>query len=234
MAFFIRNLKQEERLGERIKTLRRQQNLTLKEIAEATKIQQKYLEAFENGRYELLPEPIYAKNFLKRYILTLRGDPNYFLSLFSEEIKRCDLIEPHRLPLKKTRAWAFFAPHRLWKILIGTLFFLIIVAYLGWQISSLLSPPKITVLEPLDGTEVSQATIIIKGLVDREAEIFVNGFKIIPDLNKNFTTSITLERGLNIITVEAKTKHSKMATVYRKVVLNQENKNESQNLSTSP
>ncbi|HBR80409.1 MAG: XRE family transcriptional regulator [Candidatus Uhrbacteria bacterium GW2011_GWE2_45_35] len=221
MAFFVRNLKKEECLGEKIKALRKHRNWTLREMSEATKIQRKYLEAFENGKYDILPEPIYAKNFLKKYISTLGGDPKYFISLFEENVRKCDLVSPHRLPAQRARALAFFSAHRLWKFLIGLVFVAALVSYLGWQITSLLAPPVITIFEPTDGIEVQDATITIKGTVNRESEIFVNNNKIIPDTDRNFSTKITLERGLNVITIEAKTRHSKMATVYRKIVLNQ-------------
>lgn len=222
MPFFVRNLKQEERLGEKIRALRKHKNITLNEVVKLTKIQKKHLEAFETGRYEQLPEPIYAKKFLKKFILAIGGDADYFVARFEEEVKKCDLIAPHRLPAQRTRARALFAPHRWWKLLLGVFFVGTILFYLGWQAAALLSPPKITLLEPPDGLEVSDATITVKGTVDREAEIFINGANTIPNLKGDFAAEVTLERGLNIIAVEAKTRHSKKTAVYRKVVLKQE------------
>lgn len=219
MSFFVRNLKQEEGLGEKIRALRKHKNITLNEVVSITKIQKKHLEAFETGKYEQLPEPLYAKNFLKKYILALGGDANYFVARFEEDVKKCDLLAPHRLPARRAKATAFFAPHRLWKLLVGLIFIGALLFYLGWQVTMLLAPPKITIFEPLDGVEVTQSLITIKGMVNREAKIFVNDNSVVPDIEGNFTTEITLERGLNIVTIEAKTRHSKKAAVYRKVVL---------------
>jgi transcriptional regulator with XRE-family HTH domain len=222
MSFFIRNLKEEEGLGKKIRALRKHKNITLNEAAGQTKIQKKYLEAMETGRYDRLPEPIYAKNFLRRYISFLGGDTDYFVARFEEEVKKCDLLAPHRLLAQRPRAFAFFAPHRLWKIVIGLFLVSALFFYLGWQINQLAAPPEITVFEPADGVEVTQAVITISGAVNREAEIFINNNTVIPDTGGNFTTEVALERGLNIITIEAKTRHSKKAVVYRKVVLKQE------------
>ncbi|MFA6131966.1 MAG: helix-turn-helix domain-containing protein [Patescibacteria group bacterium] len=222
MSFFVRNLKQEEGLGEKIRALRKHKNITLNEVVSITKIQKKHLEAFESGRYDQLPEPIYAKNFLRKYIQALGGDPNYFVTRFEEETKKCDLLTPHRLPVQRTRAAALFASHRLWKLLVGLCFVGAIIFYLGWQVNALMALPEITVFEPLDGIEVTKATITVKGKVDREAEIFVNNDAVVSDIDGNFSTEVTLERGLNIITIEANTRHSKKAAVYRKVVLKQE------------
>jgi hypothetical protein len=132
------------------------------------------------------------------------------------------LLVPHRLPARRAGRAAFFASHRWWKIATGVIFIGMILGYLGWQVTALLAQPKITVLLPTDGLETNEAIIEVVGLVDREAEIFINGLPTIPDLDGNFTAEIALERGLNIITVEAKTKHSKKAAIYRKVVLKQE------------
>jgi len=222
MPFFVRNLNKEESLGEKIRALRKHKNWTLNEMTAFTKIQRKYLEAFETDQYKNLPEPIYAKNFLRKYILALGGDPNYFVARFEELVKKCDLVSPHRLPVQRARASAFFSAHRLWKFLVGLFFVAALVVYLGWQVSSLLKPPEIIIFEPADGIEVNNATIKVRGQTEKESEIFVNNNKVVPDMAGNFSTEVTLERGYNVITVEAKTRHSKMATVYRKVVLRQE------------
>ena len=50
--------------------LRRQRELreiSLRDIAERTKISLRYLEAMEADRFDLLPAPIFAKGFLREY-----------------------------------------------------------------------------------------------------------------------------------------------------------------------
>jgi cytoskeletal protein RodZ len=42
-------------------------NLTLREIADSTKIGMRYLEALETDRFERLPAPVFAKGFLRQY-----------------------------------------------------------------------------------------------------------------------------------------------------------------------
>jgi transcriptional regulator with XRE-family HTH domain len=227
MALFVRNLNKEETLGEKLRSLRKHKNFSLREVSEAIKVQKKFLEALETDHYESLPEPLYTKNYLKKYTTFLGGDEKYFLSLFEESCRACDLIAPHRLPIKKTRASAFFSAHRLWQFITGLIFIAALMTYLGWQINTLLSPPKIEIFEPQDNISVDNAIITVKGQVKKEAEISVDGNRVLPNLQGEFETTVTLERGLNIITIEAKTRHSKTATIYRRVVLNQET-----NLST--
>lgn len=56
----------------------------LREIAEASKISLRYLEAFEQDRLDLLPAPVFARGFLREYARYVGLNPdevvNYFLS----------------------------------------------------------------------------------------------------------------------------------------------------------
>lgn len=56
-----------KRLGETLKAKRREQNLSLKEIENATSIRSSYLEAIEDGSIDEHIAAIYAQGFLKQY-----------------------------------------------------------------------------------------------------------------------------------------------------------------------
>lgn len=67
--------------------LRRQREvreISLREIADASKISLRYLEAFEQDRFDVLPAPIFARGFLREYAKYVGLDPdevvNHFLS----------------------------------------------------------------------------------------------------------------------------------------------------------
>ena len=67
--------------------LRRQRevrDITLREIAQASKISIRYLQALEEDRFEVLPAPVFARGFLREYSRFVGLDPdevvNYFLS----------------------------------------------------------------------------------------------------------------------------------------------------------
>jgi cytoskeleton protein RodZ len=68
--------------------LRRQREareISLREIAERTKISLRYLEAMENDRFEVLPAPVFAKGFLREYARYVGLSPddvvNHYLSV---------------------------------------------------------------------------------------------------------------------------------------------------------
>jgi cytoskeletal protein RodZ len=59
--------------------LRRQRELreiSLREIADVTKISIRYLEALEQDRFDVLPAPVFAKGFLKEYARYVGLDPH--------------------------------------------------------------------------------------------------------------------------------------------------------------
>ncbi len=232
MAFVIRDLKPAETMGEMLRNMRRNLNRTLDEMAVATKVQRRYLEAFEKNAFAELPESIYARNFLRAYVRALRGDVHYFLSRFEAERGTCDFTDPMRLPLKKPHPLKFFVAHRLFRVGLGVLCLFALFGYIGYQVQGLWKPPTIVVYEPADGTSTDNASVTVSGKAEDEAEIFVNGTKVLPDSDGSFSTQIVLERGLNIISVEGKTRHSRSATVYRRVVLEQEAPRSFSSLST--
>jgi cytoskeleton protein RodZ len=68
--------------------LRRQREareISLREVAERTKISLRYLEAMENDRFEALPAPVFAKGFLREYARYVGLSPddvvNHYLSV---------------------------------------------------------------------------------------------------------------------------------------------------------
>lgn len=64
-------------------------SLTLREIADSTKIGMRYLEALETDRFERLPAPIFAKGFLRQYAKYVGLDPeevvNFYLQASRDE-----------------------------------------------------------------------------------------------------------------------------------------------------
>ena len=53
--------------GSRLRRQREVRDIGLREIADASKISLRYLEAFEQDRFEALPAVVFAKGFLREY-----------------------------------------------------------------------------------------------------------------------------------------------------------------------
>jgi len=65
----VKSLEQDylKQMGEWLKDLRLSKKITLRQMEEDTKIRIRYLEAIENGDYDILPGRIYALGFLRTY-----------------------------------------------------------------------------------------------------------------------------------------------------------------------
>lgn len=53
--------------GAWLRQQREVREVDIDEVAQATKVGRRYLDAFEEGRFELLPAPVFAKGFLREY-----------------------------------------------------------------------------------------------------------------------------------------------------------------------
>jgi cytoskeleton protein RodZ len=89
--------------------LRRQREvreISLREIADASKISLRYLEAFEQDRFDMLPAPVFARGFLREYAKYVGLDPdevvNHFISaqqaLEPEDEQEVNASAPHQRP----------------------------------------------------------------------------------------------------------------------------------------
>lgn len=220
MGFVMRKLDRvPQTLGEKLRALRRGQAVTLDVIERETHIQRRYLEALERGRYAELPEPLYTRNFIRAYARALHADERYFLELYDEECGRCDLLDPMRLPRQRVRRGSFFSlPHVMTAALLGFVA-VAVLGYFGWQFRQLVRPPEVVLYGPEDGMATDSALLPVTGeVVKGEATLTINGEEIVLDANNSFATTIDLERGLNVVTIEAKRRYSRSAVIYRRVV----------------
>ena len=65
-----------------LRTKREAQGLTLRDVFRRTRVSMIYLEAIENGDFHHLPVPIYARNFIKSYALSLNIDNKSILDSY--------------------------------------------------------------------------------------------------------------------------------------------------------
>ena len=222
MAFVIRKFDYAESLGKKLKTIRAAAGWTLSEMAAKTKVRKSFLHAFETGEFALLPDPIYARNYLKVYVRALGGDVEYFLQQFETECGTCDFTKNARLPRRRARALQFLVASRFVKVCTLGLVGFAIVGYLGLQIRAIVSPPELLVFSPADGVKTDEALIIVAGQAQDGARVQVNGVDVLLSQDGAFEVNVALERGLNVIAIESQKRYSKSATEYRRVVLQQQ------------
>jgi cytoskeletal protein RodZ len=218
MAFSIRQFHDEQTLGEKLLTLRKEARLTLSELEEKTKIQKKYLKAFETGAFHKLPDPIYSRHYLKRYVQTLGGNEEYFLDQFDQERGTCDIVKSHQVPRQKARAIKFFVASRMLKVAVFVLFIGSLCTYIGFEVKTIIAPPQITIVSPVDGASTKEATILVRGRADHGTNLQINGEAVLLSQDGTFQKEIALERGLNVLSIQGAKRYSHQASQYRRVI----------------
>ena len=71
-------------LGNKFRTVRESQGLTLEQMASRTRIQESFLNALEEDAFERLPERVFTKGFVRAYARSLNLDEEECLRLFAE------------------------------------------------------------------------------------------------------------------------------------------------------
>lgn len=69
-------------MGEYLRRLRQQQEISLEEVASVTMIPVRTLTAIEEGDMKRLPEPVYVQGFIRRYADAIGQDGNEFANAF--------------------------------------------------------------------------------------------------------------------------------------------------------
>lgn len=219
MTFIIRKFDHSESLGGKLKAIRAAAGLTLSELSARTKIRKIFLQAFETGNYAKLPDPVYARSYLKVYVRALGGDVGYFLEQFESECGTCDFTKNARLPRARARTFQFLVASRFVKIFSFGFVGLMIVGYLGLQVRAIISPPELLIFDPTDGIKTQEALITVTGQAQEGSHVRVNGLDVLLSQDGTFEVDVALERGLNVIAIESQKRYSKPAMEFRRVVL---------------
>lgn len=193
--------------------------LSLTSVERKIGIGREYLEAIEKSEWQKLPGEIYARNFLKRYASFLGIEAKGILKKFGEEIKQqtfwAEGIDQRRFGIRPVR---FLSWPKILKNIALVAGVLVVVAYLGMQIWSLLKPPSLKILYPEDGMVISSGAVKVLGKVEDESWVAINGEEVAVDKAGFFTIDINLNKGLNIIKFEAKRKNGRATEIYRRLV----------------
>jgi cytoskeleton protein RodZ len=115
--------------GSWLRRQREARQISLREVADRTKISMRYLQAMEDDRFEVLPAPVFAKGFLREYARYVGLSPdevvNHYLSV--QQPQAAEPGEPSRREPRTGRGW----PHWL-TLLVGVLLLLGLAALLAF------------------------------------------------------------------------------------------------------
>ena len=202
-------------LGSYLKKLREEKNDSLEVAARSTGISLKYLKALETEDFEKLPGLIYAKNFLKNYLIFLGGDIEKGMDMLNSAKAAADSKN------KKNKSIApkvIFTPRRI-ELGIVLLIILGVFGYFFYEARFLSAPPKLEIFYPSDNEQTVARTISVDGRAGSEAKVFVNQEPVFISADGTFKETVDLQKGLNLITIQAVNKKGKITTLERRILV---------------
>ncbi len=202
-------------LGEKLKKLRGDKRISLGEASKFTKIQAVYLEHLEEGAYDFLPADVYVRGFLRSYADFLGVDDRILIRLYEKEkgIKK-NLDKEKKSNLKERKpidiSSFVFTPQ---KIVVAVVIAVVLMGLflLYREVDSFASAPSLVILSPDDNSEVQDNSIYVKGVTEKDAALFINDQPILVGDDGRFGENLTLQSGLNNITVKSVNKFKKEA-----------------------
>ncbi len=79
-------------IGQLLREARKQKGISLEEVSETTKIQQRYLKSLEEGDFTPFAGKVYARGALKNYAEAIGMDPQEVIHLYHEAMKQVEVV----------------------------------------------------------------------------------------------------------------------------------------------
>jgi cytoskeletal protein RodZ len=122
-------------IGGSLREARLKRGLTPADVQKAIRIRDRYLQALEEERWELLPGDAYVKGFLRTYADYLGLDGNLYVEEYNSRFARPD--EPQLVPERFARSGSRFGGVGFFRplVVVGVIV-AIVAAFTAWQLSS--------------------------------------------------------------------------------------------------
>jgi cytoskeletal protein RodZ len=127
-------------IGGSLREARLKRNLTPADVQKAIRIRDRYLQALEEERWELLPGDAYVKGFLRTYADYLGLDGNLYVEEYNSRFARPD--EPAFVPERFARTGMGFGGVGFLRPLVAVGIIVAIVAVAAWQLSGSSDPTR--------------------------------------------------------------------------------------------
>ncbi|MBI4532369.1 MAG: helix-turn-helix domain-containing protein [Candidatus Melainabacteria bacterium] len=105
-----------EQIGQKLKTAREVEGLSLKQIHERTKIPIGHLQAIESGQNDDLPEPVYVAGYIKRYAECVSLDGHQFSEEYRNAAQSNQEVVHHRWTKQAATASDYTAAEYLGRV----------------------------------------------------------------------------------------------------------------------
>lgn len=204
-------------IGPKLKIARESLGWRLEDVEKKTRIRIIYLKALEEEDFTKIPNGLYAKKYLKKYVKILKIQNDDIFKNF-KEIHDLNLdANPFEKKVLSKRQLILFP--RLLKRISLALVILLCLLYLMIYFKKMFFPPQLTIYSPTENIITNEQSLIISGNVEAESDIKINDETIAKDKQNNFSQKISLKKGLNNIIIKAKKKYSREKIITRQILV---------------
>lgn len=220
MSAFARRELPPDTLGEALKQVREDMQLSTAELANRAHVQEKYVVAIESGRYDQTPGPAYVRGFLQSIAQALELSVDAVLARHAADPTGTmgPSATAHPGPTARPRTHQHLT-HRTVRILAVSCIVLAAAVYFGVQVRNVVTPPPLDVREPASDVIVTEPQVQLAGTTAPEVSVAVNDQPVQVDRNGAFAETIDLQPGVNTLVVTAKRQRSREARVIRRVIV---------------
>lgn len=202
-----------ETLGPYLKQLREQLNFDIKTASILTQIKTKYLDSLEQGDWAALPSDVYIRGFIKSLARVYSQDENALIEQYEKEHGFTPLARPKRL---ETNSKFNLTPKTI-IVLVSLFLGALGVVYVASQINSVLAPPLLELTEPTADVTVQGNSLVIAGRAEIGSDVTINEQIVLTDKNGQFSESLILSTGVNVVEVRAKNKFNRESSITRRI-----------------
>lgn len=207
------------KLGERLLEERKKQELSIEEVAKATRIRASFIEAIEKGEYSKLPSSAYAQGFVKNYVDYLGLPEKELLALFRREFNEEEYLNVLPQSFTKPKEISLQGVKIKRAGIIGIGIFVVLVIYILFQYKSALFNPSLSVAIPQENAVVTHQTLTVSGTTDPNTSITVNNIPVFVDSNGEYAKEITVFPGSVTISIKAVNSFGKTSTIERHITV---------------
>ncbi|MBU1132147.1 helix-turn-helix domain-containing protein [Patescibacteria group bacterium] len=229
-SFVSKKLSSINTLGEKLQSYRNEKNWTREQAAKILNINVRYIKELEADDFEHLPADVYTINILKSYADILELNPITAVNLYKRQ--KALYLGTRKKKYDRSgsllnRTLNLFLNPKLIKYTIGSIFLVSVLLYIGWQVNKIIEPPKLVIDSPDDNMIINSREIEISGTTDKEVNLTINNRLLLSDKSGHFSLKIDLQKGLNIIKISSQKKHSKEQVIYRRIIVTEEETDDS-------
>lgn len=206
-------------IGEALRAAREERGESVEDVERLTHVGKKFVHALESNDLKKLPEPVYAKKFVKALAKHYGIDPEAASDALLKEMAVSVEAPARGRPVNFVEGRSLVASPILFKSAALGVVFLAIIGYFAYSVNAILKPPKVTLYSPHDDQVFADNRVVIEGLTEPEVDLFVNSEPVLIEADGSFKDMLNLPPGVAHLRIIAKKRHSREREILLKVVV---------------